>query len=207
RILLGAVEAVNLVDEQQRALPGLTAQPRRVEHFLEIGDAGEDRGNLLEIKIRRPRQKPRHRGLAGARRPPEDQRAERARLQHAGERAVGAEQMVLADDVAELVRTQLVGKRPRRFAVETACREETGTLWFRTRGHLFRYPSPHLSTQRGERGLSAEHHRNLLAAALAGDATLPAIAAGDALQIVRLYDLLVVRRHDDIAFLETHRLR
>ena len=102
-ILLGAVEAVNFVDEEQRALPGLTARPRRIEHLFQIGDAGKDRRYLLEIKLGRVGQKPRHGRLAGPGRPPENQRAERSRLQHAGERAVGAEKMVLPDDVGELV--------------------------------------------------------------------------------------------------------
>ncbi len=45
------------------------------------------------------------------------------RLEHAGERAVGAEQMILADDVGELVGAQLVGERPRRVALEAGGRE------------------------------------------------------------------------------------
>ena len=72
-ILLGAIETMDLVDKEQRALPGLAAQPRGIEHFLQVGDAGEDRRNLLEIKFGRVGQKTRHSGLAGAGRSPEDQ--------------------------------------------------------------------------------------------------------------------------------------
>ena len=85
----------------KRALPDLAARARRVEHLLEVGDAGKDRRDLLERELGRIGQQPRHGGLAGAGRPPEDQRAERARREHAGQRAVGAEQLILADDFAE----------------------------------------------------------------------------------------------------------
>src|SRR6267154_1081863 len=60
-------------------------------------------------------QKPRDRGLAGAGRPPENQRAQRARRQHTGQRAVGSENMVLTDNVGEFARAQFVGKRMRRI--------------------------------------------------------------------------------------------
>ena len=70
--------------------------------------------DLLELQIGLVRQQPRHRGLAGAGRAPEDQRAERAGGQHPGERAVGAEQMILADHLGERLRAQPVGQRPRR---------------------------------------------------------------------------------------------
>ena len=124
-ILLRAVEAMDLVDEQQRALPALAPRARRLEHFLEIGDAGEDRRDLLEMQIGFLRQQPRHRGLAGAGRAPEHQRAERARRQHARERAVGAEQMILPHHLVELLRPQLVGERTRRILVEARGREQT----------------------------------------------------------------------------------
>ena len=124
-VLLGAVEAVNLVDEQQRALPGLAAAARLLEHLLQVRDAGEDRGDLLEMQVGRLRQKPRHRGLAGAGRAPEHEAAERARRQHAGKRAVGPEQMILPDHLVELLRAQPVGKRARRVLVEAGGGEQS----------------------------------------------------------------------------------
>ena len=51
RILLGAVEAMHLVDEQQRALPALAAGARLLEDFFQVGDAGEDRRDLLEMQV------------------------------------------------------------------------------------------------------------------------------------------------------------
>ncbi len=88
---------MDFVDEKKRPLPGFPPGAGFVEHFLELRNAGEDRGDLLEVQRGFVGQKPRNRGLAGARRPPEDQRAERARLQHARERAVRADQGFLPD--------------------------------------------------------------------------------------------------------------
>src|SRR5580704_11571563 len=124
-----------LVDEEQRALPGFPAQPRLLEHFLQVGDAGKDRRNLLEIKFGFAGKEPRHSGFARARRAPEDQRAERARLQHPGQRAVRTKQMILPNNVGELVRAQLVGKRTRRITVKPASREQRGTPGLGTGTH------------------------------------------------------------------------
>ena len=55
--------------------------------------------------------------------PQKIERAERAGLQHARQRAVGPEQMILADHVDKLVGPQFVGKRPRRVALEPAGRQ------------------------------------------------------------------------------------
>ena len=143
RILLRAVEAVNLVDEKERPLPGFAPRARGIEDLLQVGDAGKDRRDLLEMQIGRLRQQPRHRGLAGAGRTPEDERAERARLQHAGESAVRTEQMILPDHIGELVGTKLVGERPRRAAVEPGGGEQAWGLGFGPGGHrLGSSPSP-----------------------------------------------------------------
>ena len=128
-ILLRAVEAVDLVDEQQRPLPGLAPRARRLEDLLQVGDAGEDRRDLLEMQLGRLRQQPRHGGLAGAGRPPEDQRAERARLQHARQRAVRTEQMILPDHLGELRRAQPVGERTRRILIEPRGFEQAGAAF------------------------------------------------------------------------------
>ena len=90
-------------------------------------------------------EQPRHRGLAGAGRAPEDQRAERVALQHAGQRAVGTEQMVLADHVGELLRAELVGERPRRVGIEPRRREQArARAAFGAGGHRAR---PHASAR------------------------------------------------------------
>ena len=61
-----------------------------------------------------PREQPRDRGLAGAGRPPEDHRAERARADQPRQRAVRAGQMLLARPLRRGCRAQPVGERARR---------------------------------------------------------------------------------------------
>src|SRR5262249_41854913 len=109
---------MDFVDEEKRALADLASRPRRVEHLLEVADAREDRRDLLEMEVGRSRQQPRDRGLAGAGRSPKDERVQRSRIEQARERAVGPQQMVLADDLAEPRRPQLIGERTRRVALE-----------------------------------------------------------------------------------------
>ena len=71
-VLLRAVEAVDLVDEQQRALAGLAPALGAVEGLAQVLHAREDGRELLEGELGLVRQQPRHRGLAGARRAPQD---------------------------------------------------------------------------------------------------------------------------------------
>ena len=77
--------------------PDHATRPRRLEHLLEIGDAREDRRDLLEGELGLAGQEARHRGLAGAGRPPEDQAAERAGGEQPRQRAVRPDEMVLPD--------------------------------------------------------------------------------------------------------------
>jgi len=88
RILLRAVEPMHLIDEQQRSLAHFASRAGRVERLLQIGDPGKDRRELFKMQFGGVRQQPRDRGLAGARRSPEDQRTQRARRQHARQGAV-----------------------------------------------------------------------------------------------------------------------
>src|SRR5262249_6135750 len=118
RVLLCPVEAVNLIHKQQGSPPDLAARTRGIEHLLEIGDPGKDRRNLLEVQVGRLRQQAGDRGLAGAGRPTEEERAEAAGIEQARERAVRTEQMILAHDFVEAPRPQLVGERAWRIALE-----------------------------------------------------------------------------------------
>ncbi len=118
---------MHLVDEQERALPGLTPRAGCVEDLLEVGDAGEHGRELDEFEIGRMREQARDRGLAGAGRTPENERAERARADHAGQRAIRPEQVILAHDFPERLRTQLVGERARRVVAQARGGEQVRT--------------------------------------------------------------------------------
>ena len=78
-VLLGAVEAVDLVDEQQGRLAGGAAAAGRLERLLQVGDAGEHRRQLLELVAGLLGQQAGDGGLAGAGRPPEDHRGQPVR--------------------------------------------------------------------------------------------------------------------------------
>ena len=117
-VLLRAVEAVDLVDEEKRALAHLAALLRRVEHLAQIRHAGKDRRQRLEDQIGALRQQPRDRRLAAARRAPKDHRRQFAVRDHSADRTIGGEQMVLTDDFRQAARAQPVGQRMRRLVLE-----------------------------------------------------------------------------------------
>ena len=94
-VLLGAIEAMHLVDEEDRALSQCAALARTVEGLAQIGNAREDRRELNELAVGRAREESGDGGLAGAGRSPQDQRLQSAGVDHAAEWPVGAKQMVL----------------------------------------------------------------------------------------------------------------
>src|SRR5690606_34542155 len=98
-VLLGTVEAMDLVDEQHRSLAGLTLRPRGSEGLLAVGNAGKDSRELLEVEPRLTRYQPRHGRLASTRRPPENKRSERPGRNDPCQGSVGPKQVILADDV------------------------------------------------------------------------------------------------------------
>jgi hypothetical protein len=109
-ILLGAIEAVDLIDEQQCALAGAGGVARGGEGGLEIGDAGENRRDRREAHADRIGQQAGERRLAGAGRSPEDHRGEAPGGDHAADRAIRAGQMILTDDLGERARPQTIGE-------------------------------------------------------------------------------------------------
>ena len=117
-VLLGAVEAVDLVDKEQGAAADLAALARRLEHLAQVGDAGKHSRQRLEFEIGAVRQQACDRGLAAAGRPPQDHRGELPARDHSSDRAIRAEQMILPHDLAEALRPQAVGERPRRLVFE-----------------------------------------------------------------------------------------
>ena len=109
-ILLAAVEAVDFVDEQQRALPGLAARPRGLERLFQVGNAGEHRRQLLEMQFEGGRQQPGDGGFAGPRRTPQNDGMRPPRRHHAPDRAVGGQQMILAHHFGQAFGPQPVGQ-------------------------------------------------------------------------------------------------
>ena len=105
---------MDLVDEQERALPLRTAHARGVEDLLQFRDAGMDRGELHECVVAASADEPRDRRLAAARRPPEDHRAERRRGKQARQRSVRSRQVLLAGNLGNRHRPQPFGERRRR---------------------------------------------------------------------------------------------
>jgi hypothetical protein len=118
RVLLGAVEPVDLVDEQHGALADLAALPCGAEDFPQVGDPGERRGERLEREVRLLGEEARDRGLAAPGRAPQDRGDGFAARDHPPERRIGGEEVVLADDLGECARAQPVGEGPRRVLPE-----------------------------------------------------------------------------------------
>src|SRR5690606_30673672 len=105
---LGAIEAMNLIHEEQRAVAGEAFEARFLENLLEVGNARKDGRDLLELEADLIGEETRDRCLAGAGRPPEDERAQTTGGQHAAQRATGAKQMLLTYDFVQRARPQLV---------------------------------------------------------------------------------------------------
>ena len=87
-VLLGAIEAVDLVDEQQGALAGLGHLARLGEDLLQVRDTREHRRQRHEAQADGVGEQAGDGGLAGARRPPQDHRRQLARRDHPADRAV-----------------------------------------------------------------------------------------------------------------------
>ena len=108
-VLLPAVEAVDLVDEEDRAAP----PPRALglglgddlADLLHAGQHGRERHEARAHDVRHQRGQ---RGLAGARRPPEDHRVQLATLECCAQHAAGAEQVLLTDDLVERARPHAI---------------------------------------------------------------------------------------------------
>ena len=92
---------MDFVDEEKRALPHPAALARGVEGLLEIGDAGENGRELLEMELERRREQPRDGRLARARRAPENDRVRPALRDHAANGSVRSDDVVLTDDLAQ----------------------------------------------------------------------------------------------------------
>ncbi len=102
RVLLGLVEAVNLVDEEDRPPPAMLPRALGFRHHVpDLLDAGEHRGEGDEVRLGRLGDQPRQAGLARARRAPEDDRLEQVPLDGLAQRPPRGEQILLADVLVE----------------------------------------------------------------------------------------------------------
>ncbi len=101
-VLLGLVEAVDLVEEEDRRLAGgAAALGRALDHRPHLGPAGVHRRLLLEGAARRGGDDPRERRLARPGRPVEDHRVRLAGLDRGSQGRPLGEQVLLADELVE----------------------------------------------------------------------------------------------------------
>ncbi len=122
-VLLRLVEAVDLVEEQDRAAAVLAqALTGPFDHLAHILDAGVDGAHLLEHPLRAAGDGERQGGLAGAGRPPEDGAGQPVLLDQPAQRLARADQVVLADDIVERARPQ--PSRQRRLGCAGAARRQ-----------------------------------------------------------------------------------
>ena len=111
RVLLRAVQAMDLVEEQHRAA---ALALRAVDHGADLLHARGDRGERLEVGADCLREQPRDRRLAGAGRTPEDQRRQRARVHERAQTGARREQLRLPDHLVEPPRPHALRERRRR---------------------------------------------------------------------------------------------
>ena len=111
RVLLRLVEAMDLVDEQHGAQAGALMHGRLRHRLAQVGDAGRDRAHGHHPRLRLGGEQSGERGLAAARRPPQDDARQVARP---GQLAQHVDHAPLADEVVELLRAHSGRQRGRR---------------------------------------------------------------------------------------------
>jgi hypothetical protein len=111
-VLLGAVEAVDLVDEQQGALSDTAPVSCGGEDLPQIGHAGEGGRHRFEGQVAAVREEPGDGRFPDAGRPPQDGGAEALLGDHAAQRGVRGQEVVLPDDIFQLPGAQAVGEWP-----------------------------------------------------------------------------------------------
>ena len=126
RILLRLVEAMDLVEEQDRPLAARAqAFAGAAEHLADVLDGRRNGGELFERRPRRRRDDARERRLPGAGRPVEDRRADTVLCDREPERRSLAEHVRLADELVERSRPQPLRERRNRVCpLRSRVREE-----------------------------------------------------------------------------------
>ncbi len=111
RVLLGLVEAVDLVDEEDGALAELAAALLRGgDGGADVGHAGQHGVDGDEMRPRGVGDDARQGGLAGARRAVEDDRAELVGLDGAAQQPARADDVLLADELVQGARAHARGE-------------------------------------------------------------------------------------------------
>ena len=107
RVLLSLVEAVDLVEEENRPLSlGAEPLPCAGDHFAHLRDRRRHRGQLLERGAGRVRDDAGERRLAAPGRAVEHHRAHAVLLDRESKSRAGAEHVLLADELVERLRPQ-----------------------------------------------------------------------------------------------------
>ena len=110
-VLLGFVEAVHFVHEDDGA-GAILAGALGVGHdLLDFLDAAQHRGELDEVGVGHARDDLGQRGFADAGRSPEDERAGIVALDLHAQRLAGRENVLLPDEFVERARTHAIGQR------------------------------------------------------------------------------------------------
>ena len=110
RVLLGLVEAVNFVHKDQRALAVTPVFLGLLHYGADLADAAGHGGKVDEGRFRMPRDDARQRGLAHARRTPEDHGGEMIAFDQAGKHLAGAQQVTLAHKFVQRAGTKPCGQ-------------------------------------------------------------------------------------------------
>ena len=120
RVLLRLVEAMDLVDEEDRSRAvEREARDRLRRDALDVRDPGRHGGEELEVRVDGPRDEAREGRLAAAGRAPEDERGfELPVLEDAPEDLPFADEILLADELVEAPRTHPLRQGRRHIALE-----------------------------------------------------------------------------------------
>ena len=111
-VLLGAVEAMEFVEEEDRAAArDAKALAGLVDQLAHVGNAAADGGELCEVTFGGLRDDPRESGLPGAGWSPEDDRGELVTLDHQPQRAARPDHVFLPHEPVEVARSHARGER------------------------------------------------------------------------------------------------
>ena len=110
-VLLGFVEAMDFVDEDDGSLAAVRFAFRGGHDFLDFLDAGEHRAEGYELGTREAGNHARERGFAATGRTPQEHRGDLIVFNLLAERFAGAEKFFLADEFIERARAHAFGER------------------------------------------------------------------------------------------------